>query len=350
MNANLTTRIFLDKPHFELHFQENHFVLFQYSNTQYNQQLENKWCKNTIKFIRSNSNDIKRLQYNTKKFINYVIIDLDHNNFDVNELDIPIPNFIVKNKRKEGMHLFYVLEKTIFGTDEYHKKIWNKVFKYFTHKTNGDDKAVGFIGKNIWNKYDFEYVEFNPFAYSLEYLNSTVKPFYKQLELNTFDTQIISKLKKPHRAVEHSRNCEIFDNLRKYAYAEIKEKKSVEDFKFKIKIYANKLNSNFEKKLNDKEINCICRSITKYCLKHKTNILNYVEKKKLQLDDNMSIKEKLSLGGKYTKAVRVEKTKLEIQKAVLELREKNEKVTSVNISEITKISRQTVSKYKELFK
>ncbi len=248
------------------------------------------------------------------------------------------------------MHLFYVLEKTIFGNDEYHKKIWNKIFKYFTHKTNGDNKAIGYIGKNLWNKYDFEYIELNPFSYSLEYLNSVVKPFYKQTELNIIDTKIVSKLKKPHISVSHSRNCEIFDNLRKYAYSEIKEKKSVEDFKFKIKIYANKLNSNFQTKLNEKELNCICRSITKYCLKNKTNILNYVEKTKMNLEDNMSLREKQSLGGKYIKNLKVEKTKLEIQKAIIQLREKNEKVTSVNISEITKISRQTVSKYKELFK
>ena len=64
----------------------------------------------------------------------------------------------------------------------------------------------------------------------------------------------------------------------------------------------------------------------------------------------MSLREKQSLGGKYIKNLKVEKTKLEIQKAIIQLREKNEKVTSVNISEITKISRQTVSKYKELFK
>lgn len=344
-NQNL---LFLDENHFELHFQPNHFCLFQWD------KQEGGFDRRTIQFIRNNSNDIKRLQYNTTKYINYIIIDIDNNelfNYE-NMKDVPPPNFIVKNKKKEGGHLFYVLNKTIYGNNEYYKNQWNKIQKYLTYRLNGDKQNIGYIGKNLYNKYLFEYIEINPIAYDLNELNKCVKPFFEQKQFDQLFVvypQKVNHLKAPNKIAAISRNCEIFEHLRFFAYKKIKESLNDFDFRFNVQIFAKGLNNNYFNPLSNSELNGITKSIIKYCLKHKENIKNFVPKHKMDLDDNLTLKEKQSLGAKYTHQIKEEKTKEKILNSIQYLKDNQLKVNVANINKYSKLNRRTITKYKELF-
>ena len=69
----------------------------------------------------------------------------------------------------------------------------------------------------------------------------------------------------------------------------------------------------------------------------------------MELDNNMSLKEKQVLSQKYTSKVRVSKTQLEIEKALLEMREKEIKINISSVAKYTKKTRVTINNYKFLF-
>jgi hypothetical protein len=78
-------------------------------------------------------------------------------------------------------------------------------------------------------------------------------------------------------------------------------------------------------------------------------LLPKLKEKKVKIEENMSIKEKLQLGQKYTSKVRVNKTQLEIEKALIEMKEKDIKINVSSVAKYTKKTRITINNYKFLF-
>ncbi len=295
-------------------------------------------------------NNVSRIQYNTTKYINYLIIDVDTDQLELyKNKELPSPNFMLKNRNKKGGHLFYVLDRTI--SHEYFKTLWHDTFKYFTNQLSGDENYTGYIAKNYLNEADFEYIELEHKAYNIYDLYKHVKNnvIYNNLFPEEQKTNKKAKLKINNNYAELGRNCALFENARLYAYSLVKENLEEKSFKMSLLIHLKELNNNYKDKLNDTEVRKIWRSIVKYCLKHRDKIKTSFKKvNKMELDDNMSIKEKLQAGAEYTNKIQVEKTKLEIKKAIIEMREQGLKINITNVAKYTKIHRNTIGKYKEL--
>jgi len=125
--------------HFELHFQAEYIIHYQDSSE--------KWKKTTFEEL-SIKRDIKRIQYNTRKYQNYIILDIDNDDiYAYKKANLPNPNFIVKNRYKQGAHLFYVLDRTV--ASEYYKEKWSHIQKSFSVLAKADEKNRGFIAKNL---------------------------------------------------------------------------------------------------------------------------------------------------------------------------------------------------------
>ena len=329
--------------HYKFHFKETSWILYECKITK-------KWGRTTFLDLHRFKNNVSRIQYNTTKYINYLIIDIDTDQLELyKNKELPTPNFILKNRFKRGGHLFYVLDRTI--SHEYFKTLWHDTFKYFTNQLSGDENYTGYIAKNYLNEADFEYIELEHKAYNINDLYKHVKNnvIYNNLFPEEQKVNKKAKLKVNNNYADLGRNCALFENARLYAYSLVKENLEEKSFKMSLLIHLKELNNNYKDKLNDTEVRKIWRSIVKYCLKHRDKIKTSFKKvNKMELDDNMSIKEKLQAGAEYTNKIQVEKTKLEIKKAIIEMREQGLKINITNVAKYTKIHRNTIGKYKEL--
>lgn len=353
LNSNKTALNLSKKPHFELHFHEDMYVLYEETNGQYHRAK--------YKDIYSCGN-IKRIHYNTSKWKNYLIIDIDNENiYEYRNQKLPEPNFILKNKIGIGAHLFYVLENGIPENSSHFLKMWKESQKLYTVFAGGDKLNKGYVGKYVNSKH-FEYVEINTFAYDINFL-------YAQISYRKNETQsnVSMKVEKPSKSIKSTnkhiktvevgeRNSNIFDLTRKYAYIQIAICKTAEEFEEKISIYIVGLNNSLKEKLELSEISNTAKSIINYCHDNKSKIINYNKNENknrgvLKMENiNLPKKEKQKLGAEYSAKIKIEKTKLKIQLAIIDLKSQGKKITQKNISEITKLNKNTLTKYKDLLK
>lgn len=340
---------YYSKEHFKLHYELNHYVHFE--------DYGGQWKKDYWRNIVTNPKGIKRIQYNTAKFKRYIIVDIDHKDlFKFKDTNIPRPNFVVKNKHKQGGHLFWVLNRVC--THEYYMKLWEDIQKYFSKALGGDMKNVGCIGKNPYNTLDFEYIEVYPYYYEIKHLHSFVPEETEEKKQVKKEKQVQEELpffedyksvNTKGKVVSTGRNVDLFNTCRKFAYQLIKEDIDTNNFKFRLLNKMREENNNFSNPLKDKEVIDIYKSIVKYCLEKWSAIKHNRKEKKVKIEEDMSIKEKLQLGAKYTNEVRKLKTQKTIENAIIEMREKGIKVNITNLAAHTKIHRNTIRNFKDLF-
>lgn len=328
--------------HFELHFQASSYVHYH--------AKEDIWAKATHEDL-SLYRGSKRIQYNTEKYKKYIIVDIDDEKlFLFENTKLPKPNFILKNRDKIGGHLFYVLDRTI--THEYYTKLWREVQKYFNLTQGGDPKNVGFIGKNVNNSKDFEYIEVEPCAYNINFLHDFIQNDTKNVVQNKklFSDLRISKPKIQKQLINTtSRNVDLFNDIRTFAYKMIKKSHNDEDFCSIVALQATKMNLQYIYPMKSIEVNGIVKSISKWCIKNKSKIKNYKKVGVMNLDANIDQKSKEKMGAAYSAKAKKSKTELKIQVACIEMKSKNIKVNVSNVAKYTNLSRPTITKYKKLF-
>ena len=346
------------KTHFELHFKPQNFVLYEEYNGKY---YRKKWEEIV------NCKGIKRIHYNTTKWKHYIIIDVDNDNlYRYKENNLPEPNFILKNKTKEGGHLFYVLSKGVYFENEYYLNMWKVLQKTYTYLGGGDPLNKGYVGKFI-NSNHFEYIELNPYSYDINYLYSKIN--YTQVNNQSYSPvdvdytykykNKLTNKKSSINAIKHNyliqvgeRNNTLFEKTRKFAYVQV-IKLSKSDFKIAVKNYINKLNNSLLIKLQESEIKATANSIIKYCIKNKTKIENYNNKNKknrgiMKLSDtDKSLKEKQKLSAAYATQIKVKKTIFKLRLSIIEMKARKLNINVSTLSKYSKISRKTIYKYKD---
>jgi hypothetical protein len=327
--------------HFELHFQPSYYVHYQ--------EYNGSWYKSPWEII-SQCKSIKRIQYNTQKYKKYIIIDID--NETENITDLPKPNFVVKNKFKNGKHLFYVLDRTI--TNEYYSKLWKEVQTKYSILWGGDICNTGYIGKNLYNDIDFEYIELETKEYNINYLHSFIKNFTETkttvlknqntLTFSTKETKIETNLFGLVKTT--TRNNDLFNELRFFAYSQIQKSVNDRDFIFIVETEAHKINEKFYNPLKLNEVDSTSKSVIKYCFKNRGKIKS--KRGIMKLENDKTLKEKQKLGALYTAKQKNNKTEMKIKISIMEMKHQNKKINISTIEEYSKISRKTIRKYKEM--
>ena len=330
--------------HFQLHFEPQHRIQYQ--------EPTGQWVKAKWQDI-ARAPSIKRIQYNTQYLQNYIIIDIDNSDiYKYRESNLPEPNFIVKNKKKAGAHLFYVLDRTV--ATPYYKQVWKDIFKNFTILSGGDKEAKGYIGKNLNNNIDFNIEFIEPTAYNI----NTLKTYCIQnhTEIKKRVSRASKKPIQKQLIKTKGRNEEIFRKVRFFAYQELKRSVNDNDFTTIIYNYAHKLNQDlYDYPLENNELEGIAKSIVKWCLskKNKSRIQNSKSTKKrgqMNLDGNLELKEKQRLSANYSSKLKATKNELKIQVAIIEMKKQELKINVASVAKYTKLSRPTITKYKHFFK
>ena len=294
----------LPSLHFEMHFQPNHYILYQDPNKQWG-----KCC-----FDTPGLENAVRIQYNTERYKKYIILDIDNNNiFEYREAGLPEPNFILMNKDKVGAHLFYVLDRTV--SHKYYKYLWKQIQKGFSILAGADLKNVGHIGKNFNNLKAFKYLEIETAAYNILDLFN----YLPQDKIEDFvaEKKILNKPKQQQLFSTSTRNVDVFNLLRFEGYKLIKATSNKYDFEYLIRTKANEFNEQLIVPLCKRELKEITNSIINYCYINEKKIKNKKIKGVLNLQStDKNLKEKQKIGAEYTNNLlslqRVEKNTLPI--------------------------------------
>lgn len=315
--------------HFQLHFEPEHTVHYQ--------EPCGIWCKAKWQEIY-HAPSIKRLQYNTEKYKNYIIVDVDDADIYAYKGKLPEPNIIVHNKNKSGGHLFWVLNRTV--SSPYYTEKWKTIFKSFTEIAKGDTKAKGFIAKNINNNIDFNIEFIEPTAYDINALSSYAIQSTPKTIKSVSRANIERKTEQ--LIITEGRNCKIFDDLRLYAYGRIRASVNDNDFRTIVSSYAERLNECYHYPLESRELSDIIKSVTEWCIENKSKIKNYKKRGKMKLDDELSLKEKQKLSANYSSKLKATKNEMKIQVAIIEMKKQQMKINVSSVAKYTNLSRPTL--------
>ena len=225
------------------------------------------------------SNDLKRLglkllpvalalnhqyiQVNNDKFIQFLVIDIDHtNNLIYEQKNLPPPNFIAMNKMSWTCQYIYALKTPICKADyEKNKKalyLFALIQQEYTRLLEGDPLYVNMIAKNPLHE---------------QWYTITPNYFYPYELWELADYITLPKKIYKRNAIGEGRNCYLFDTVRKFAYREVlfyKNNSATEtDFYGVIYQKLQKLNVfNNSLPLSENELRNIAKSITKWTWKH----------------------------------------------------------------------------------
>nr|WP_045625928.1 replication initiation protein [Vibrio parahaemolyticus] len=286
--------------------------------------------------IRSKASAIKYpyIQPNPPHLCAWLVFDCDHQDtwrFDT--MGLPVPNFIVMDKETLRHHIFYAI-RDVYTTEKARKKPLEwlaAIERTFAFYLQADTQYVGLIAKNPAHS-DWQTWFIHDHIYELAELADYKDLLPKQRE------QDISGF---------GRNCELFDNLRHWAYRNI-HKHSVQSFPDAVLAKAEQLNV-FAPPLSFNEVKSIAKSVTKYTERNR----DYFEKRygrKIGLNPELDLKTKQELGAAYTNQKRTEATQESVEKAIKVIKDKGLKLTQKAVVEHSGLHRNTVSKYKDLIK
>lgn len=200
------------------------------------------------------------IQHNHVNSLAWLVFDIDHATHPKepwHELDLPAPNFFVQNRENSHAHIFYLLDQAIHLNPDSSQKAINyalAIQQAMTRELNADFGYSGLISKNpLCN--DWLVVVNHDHAYSLDELAEYLKT------LNLRDAK---------RAVEKGlgfgRNLGLFNDLRTFAYIEVKKFKNgtLNGFYDEILTQGVCLNSLFKIPLDIREVTHTVKSISKW--------------------------------------------------------------------------------------
>ena len=267
------------------------------------------------------------LSVNHRYYLKWLVFDLDIPasvaEYKYSMVGIPAPNLIVENPQNGHAHFLYKLTDAIYLSDSARDKpirYANAIYKALRELLGADIGYTGLITKNAlheqWRAYSYRSE-----PYSLKTLSASLEITWEQV-------------KKPiavQDAIYLGRNCKIFDDVRHWAYVEIRKYRgSIYDQWHKAVLnQCERVNMTFTQPLGYNEIKAIAKSISKWVWKR--DAYAYQE-----FIDRQSRKGKL--GGQAKGAAYSDK-----RKQAVEL--KNQGRTNTQIAKELDVSRMTISRW-----
>ncbi|MDY6458107.1 replication initiation protein [Acinetobacter faecalis] len=205
------------------------------------------------------------LSVNHRYYLKWLVFDVDIPasvaEYEYSMVGVPAPNLIIENPENGHAHFLYELKDAVYLSDSAHDKpirYAHAVYCALRAKLGADIGYTGLITKNAlhmnWNAYSY-YSE----PYSLQQLSSKLDITWQQA-------------KKPiplSEAIYLGRNCKVFDDVRHWAYVEIRKYRGSTYpawFDTVLNQCVN-VNSTFTSPLGYNEIKAIAKSISKWVWK-----------------------------------------------------------------------------------
>lgn len=205
------------------------------------------------------------LSVNHRYYLKWLVFDLDIPasvaEYRYSMVGIPAPNLIVENPINGHSHFLYELTEAIYLSDSARDKpirYANAVYSALRTLLGADVGYTGLITKNAlheqWRAYSYRST-----PYSLKSLADSLEITWHQVK-KPISTQ---------EAIYLGRNCKIFDDVRHWAYIEIRKYRgSVYDQWYKAVLnQCEQVNMTFTQPLGYNEIKAIAKSISRWVWK-----------------------------------------------------------------------------------
>ncbi|WP_153634960.1 replication initiation protein [Marinobacter salsuginis] len=303
----------------------------------------------TAAYIKPRANAVNwpYMQVNRKNVVSWLVFDLDHANPMIwEDAALPPPNLIVRNPKTSSAHLYYAITPVLSGPGARQKPVdfMKAVYRSLAHKLRADLAYSGPVAKTPGHPW-WETTELHNFEYSLGELQPASELEYAPPWRGVPDLETVS----------HSRHCTLFEQVRFFAYAIVRQEReqgSERSFIRRVEQYArskNRFSGRHYKssKLRQSQVRATVKSITRWTWSKYYGAADCARGTML-LDRAMPLPEKQRLAAKYTHKERVKKTEKKIRTAVTNLESQGIPLTQKAVAEASGLSRQTVAKHKHL--
>jgi hypothetical protein len=287
------------------------------------------------------------MQVNRPGMVSWLIFDLDHKNAMIwEEVGLPAPNLIVRNRQSGHSHLYYAIPPVCTTEAARSKPIafMKAVYEAFAARLNADtDFHSGPVAKTPGHPWWLTH-ELHAHVFELgelaDYVDLPVSsPWGKGPQLDK---------------VSHSRHCILFEQLRHYAYSIVnRERKqgSFAAFTRLLEAYAHNHNSfqklGFSENLPQSSLRATVKSVARWTWDRYTGS-GRCHRGVMQLDKSLPLVERQRLAAARTHDIRHKATEAKVRAACRTLQQKGQALTQAAIGRIAGLSRQTVAAYKHV--
>ncbi len=268
-----------------------------------------------------------------------IIIDIDRPGaaFEWEKLNLPSPSWITINPDNAHCHYCYELNTPVVYTEQGRRKpqeYYESITSALTNKLQGDPCYIGHITKNplhpawktINHRISYDLGDFNEYIS----MNNTIKPS-KSL---VYDV--------------HGRNSTLFENVRRWAYREVKAHSDRETFFRAVENEAIAVNAQFinwqEGILHYKEVLSTAHSIAKWTWKHRHSI-NEVNRGVMNLPQEMLLKDKQTQSALYVADIKTSKTTIKLLEIARAIKASKKSVSQKTVADIAEMNLRTVKRH-----
>lgn len=288
------------------------------------------------------------MQINRRDMVSWLIFDLDHTNSLIwDDLGLPQPNLIVRNRANGHSHLYYAISPVCTSAKARDKPIqyMKTIYSAFALLLKADpDYNSGPVAKTPGHPWWLT-TELHDDVYDLaelaDYVSTEVSPWSKAPRLED---------------LPESRHVILFEKLRYYAYSVVgqqREQGSFESFCRLLDAYA--FNSNdFSRQgfrngnLPLSSLRATVRSISRWTWTKYWGNASCC-RGVMELDRALSLKERQNLAAKRTHKIRQKATESKIRAACRTLQKRGEQLRMTSVAKEAGVTRQTVANYKHIF-
>ncbi|QWA53226.1 replication initiation protein (plasmid) [Pseudomonas amygdali pv. lachrymans] len=288
------------------------------------------------------------MQINRRGMVSWLIFDLDHANSLIwDDLGLPQPNLIVRNRANGHSHLYYAISPVCTTEKARDKPIayMKAIYSAFALLLKADpDYNSGPVAKTPGHPWWLT-TELHDHVYDLadlaEYVSTQVNPWRKAGRLED---------------LPESRHVMLFERLRHYAYSVVgqqREEGSFESFCRLLEAYAHN-NNTFSRQgfhtgnLPQSSLRATVRSISRWTWAHYWGGSPCC-RGVMELDAALPLEDRQRLAAKRTHELRQRATESAIRAACRSLQGRGQKLSLTAVAETAGVTRQTVANYGHIF-
>lgn len=235
------------------------------------------------------------IQFNSPISTKYLVVDLDDHNamFSYQDKDLPPPHIIIENLTNGHCHYIYELALPVLTGKKAHLhpiRYFNNIQRQLYHEFGADIGFTHYLCKNPFIVDDKQRVLYGQFpAYTLDDLAKYV------------DLEKVPLTKKLESFANGSRNCELFDGVRQWAYSQKCQNNSLSSFEKEVLNFALEFNSScFHNPLGYNEVRATAKSISKWVWRHYNG--SHARQEKSEILSKFGKKGGCAKGSSYYKA------------------------------------------------
>lgn len=285
------------------------------------------------------------IQHNPPTMIHWLMLDVDHSNMNIwEDKSLPVPNYIARNPENGKYHCAYAIRPVCRSENANLSNLRLLALVEYAYKKafEADMQYAGYITKNpLSHKWDV-YVYHSDIA-DLYYLSD-----FNAIDLDTAAEELWSSKKSfGYEPAGFSRNCDLFDLVRYWAYSQVASYDSHSTFLNACLHKAEAFNK-FDPPLEYNEVQSVAKSIARWTWQNRAHFANYkqVDRGAMNLSGSqLTLQEKQSAAAEWTNLRQRNSSEAAIKEAIVQLKDEGKRVTKAAAARLVGMSRTQVSMY-----